>query len=51
MPLPSDPEARKRIAKNMVALWKLPPDQRKEVLMEAEAKRQAKLPAQPPKAS
>lgn len=42
MPLPTNPEARKRIAKSLAALWKLPPEQRKEVLQEAKARREAK---------
>ncbi|WP_374663298.1 hypothetical protein [Ramlibacter sp.] len=38
MPLPEDPEARKEIARDMVALWRLPPDHRKEILAEAREK-------------
>ena len=30
------------IAKSLAALWKLPPEQRKEVLQEAKARREAK---------
>ena len=41
-PLPTDPESRKRIAELVVALSKLPPDKRKQV-MDAERLRRAKF--------
>jgi len=35
MPLPEDPDARQQIARDLAGLWKLPPDQRREVLEQA----------------
>lgn len=39
MELPSDPMARKRIARALVALSKLPPQKRREILERAKAAR------------
>ena len=38
MPLPKNPAARKQIAQDLAALWRLPLDQRREVIAEARAR-------------
>ena len=45
MPLPKNPEARKRIARAVVALFKMLPEKRKEVISEEMRRRGLEVPA------
>ncbi len=43
MPLPEDPESRKRIARALVSLMELPKERRKAVIAEVKARRQTAI--------
>ena len=43
MPLPKNPQARKRMAKAVATLSKLPPKKRRELIEDEKARRQGKV--------